>query len=174
VSSVVLVVGRRWGGAPLPREGRTELRLAWEDAHLRVDVDAPFAGDPPPPGPAGSTDRLWEHEVVELFVVRPDGSYVELELSPHGHFLLLELSGVRVVARRGLPVHGWAPALDPARGRYTGTARIDRALFPERPVRCNAFRLAGAGPSRSFELFAALPGETPDFHQPDRFPPWLV
>jgi hypothetical protein len=65
VSAVVLTIGRDWSGAVLPREQRAELRLSWEDDALRVDVDAPFAGDPPPPGPPGPTDRLWEHEVVE-------------------------------------------------------------------------------------------------------------
>jgi hypothetical protein len=173
MSAVVLTIGREWGGAVLPRAARTELRLSWEDAALRVEVDAPFADDPPPPGPPGPTDGLWEHEVVELFVVRPDGSYVELELSPHGHHLLLELSGVRVVARRRLPV-AWTPTIDRGRGRFGGTARIDRGLFPERPARVAAFRIAGVGDARRYELFAPLPGDRPDFHQPDRFPPWML
>lgn len=173
MSGVVLAIGRDWSGAVLPRAARAELRLAWEDAALRVDVDAPFADDPAPAGPAGPTDRLWEHEVVELFVVRPDGTYVELELGPHGHHLLLELSGVRTVARSRLPV-AWAPTIDAARGRFTGTARIDRVLFPERPARVNAFRISGVGDARRYALFAPLPGERPDFHQPERFPPWLL
>lgn len=172
VPGVVLTAGRRWDGAALPVAARAELRLSWEPGALRVDVDAPFAGDPPPPAPPGSTDRLWEHEVVELFVVRPDGSYVELELGPHGHHLLLELAGVRQVVRSGLPVDSWAPTV--ADGRFRGTARVDRGLLPDRPARACAFRIWGPGADRTYASTVPLPGERPDFHQPDRFPPWLL
>lgn len=168
---VVLAIGRAWGGALLPRPGRTELRLSWEPAALRVDVDAPYAGDPPPAVPPGPTERLWEHEVVELFVVRPDSSYVELELSPHGNHLLLELTGVRQVSRQGLPVD-FSARIDGARWR--GTARIDRALLPERPARAAAFRCWGPADARRYELTAPLPGDVPDFHQPALFPPWML
>jgi hypothetical protein len=77
------------------------------------------------------------------------------------------------VARSLLPV-AWAPTVDAARGRFTGVARIDRALFPDRPARAAAFRLSGVGEARRYALLAPLPGERPDFHQPDRFPPWLL
>ena len=173
MSSIVLVVGRTWDGRLVPRAERAELRLSWEEAHLRVDVDAPYAGDPAPTTPIGPTPGLWEHEVVELFVVLENGRYVELELSPHGHHLLLTLSGVRTVDQQGLPVE-WSPHLDAATGRWTGTARVARTLFPSRPVRCNAFRIAGVGAGRRYQVMAPLPGERPDFHQPDHFPPWML
>ena len=55
---------------------------------LRVAVDAPAHGDPPPctpeggPAPVGATWALWDHEVVELFVLGADDHYTELELGP--------------------------------------------------------------------------------------------
>jgi hypothetical protein len=173
MSAVALVIGREWGGRVVAREERAELRVSWEPEHLRIDVNAPYVGDPAPVGAVGPTDGLWEHEVVELFAVFADGSYVELELSPHGHHLLLTLSGVRQVTARGLPVE-WAPSIDHTAGRYTGTARIPRTLFPSHPKWGNAFRIAGVGEARRYFLMGSLPGDRPDFHQVTAFPPWLV
>lgn len=164
-----LVVGRAWDGALLEPEARTTVRLSIEGDALRLDVDAPYAGDPPPPGPPGPTDRLWEHEVVELFVLGAGERYTEIELGPHGHHLVLQLDGVRHPVRSGLPL-----ALETriTGGRWSATARLDRSLLPEAPRRCNAYRIHGVGPERRYEAMVAVPGDQPDFHRLDRFAPW--
>ena len=176
-NAVTLVIGRTWDGEPLPEASRTTMRIAYAGDELVIEVDAPFAGDPPPPGPPGPTDRLWEHEVVELFVVGPDDRYTEIELNPHGHHLVLQLEGIRNIVRAKIPI-----ALDPITHtppntpdlspRWHTTARIPRAILPAAPTRCNAFRVSGIAPARRFEAMVALPGERPDFHQLDRFAPW--
>jgi hypothetical protein len=168
-----LRIASTWDGAPLPEVERTRLRLRLTARELLVAVAAPFHGDPPPPGPPGPTPRLWEHEVVELFVAgdAPAGSearYTEIELSPWGHHLVLRLEGIRNVVADRLPL-----TLRTCRrgGRWLAAARLDRELLPPPPWRANAFAIHGEGQARRFLAVTALPGRQPDFHQPDRFPP---
>jgi hypothetical protein len=122
-----------------------------------VEIDAPYFGDTPPPGAVRGQpyDELWNHEVVELFIVHtasaamppthissesaasssnvsasansaavdssqitadaaaavasastpvPTPHYLELELSPHGAHLVLQLDNVRRVRASQLPL----------------------------------------------------------------------
>ena len=162
---ITLVIGRTWDGALLPEAERTRLRLGFEGDALRIDVDAPYAADPPPPGAPGPTDRLWEHEVVELFVADAGQRYTEIELSPHGHHLVLRLDGVRRPVQAGLPLDFSARL---SGDRWQGTARLSRQLLPPRPARCNAYRIGGG----RHQALVAVPGAAPDFHQLDHFVPW--
>lgn len=164
-------IDRTWSGAPLPPGQRSEIRLAAAGDHLRLDLDAPFHGDPPPAGAAGPTPGLWNHEVVELFVAgEGDGSrveYLEVELSPHGHHLVLRLRGVRRVVEQGLALD-FAATIDGRRWR--GVARLPGAWLPAPPHHVAAFAVHGSGPSRHHHASLTLPGDRPDFHQPERFP----
>lgn len=140
------------------------------EAGLVVRVDAPFHDDPPPAAPPGPTRALWEHEVVELFVAGPDDHYLEIELGPHGHHLVLWLEGVRRPAQERLPL-----ALEVARegGRWTATARTDaRVPLPAPPWRVNAYAIHGVGAERRYLAHAPVPGSQPDFHRLERFVPW--
>ena len=170
MSRLRLEVGHRWDGRPLPPDARAvvQVRGLEGDDEVVVDVVAPFVNDPAPLAPPGPVDQLWEYEVVELFVVGHDGAYTELELGPWGHHLLLQLSGVRQVVARGLPVVFEARR---AGDRWAGRARVERALFPPRPVSVNAYRIHGVGAARRYEAHAPVPGEAPDFHRLGCFRP---
>lgn len=188
-SAHALEVGHTWDGHPLPPEQRTRIWLeAGPDGeHLRLLVDAPFHGDPAPAAAIGPTPRLWEHEVVELFVAGAEGPagvhYTEVELSPHGHHLVLRFEGVRRVVEEGLPLpfRTWLPAVAEA-PRWRGEAVLPRPYLPPpvpgpAPYRANAYAIHGtAGPDaagrRSYRAAHPLPGAAPDFHQPHRFPPF--
>mgnify|MGYP002636435703 CR=1 FL=1 len=164
--TLVLPIARGWDGMPLPATEHAVLRVAFAGAALRIAVEAPFHGDPPPSAPAGPTWALWEHEVVELFVLGPDGSYTEIELGPFGHHLVLRLRGVREVVERELPlelaasVHG---------ARWAAVARLDRRLLPAGPHRVNAYRIWGSGADRRYAAHAPVPGPAPDFHRMECF-----
>lgn len=167
-----LLIGRRWAGEPLAAERRAILDLSARGDSLRLSVDAPFHGDPPPAGPPGPTPRLWEHEVVELFVAG-DGpaetvEYLEVELSPHGHHLVLRLRGVRRPFAEGLPLDFRATI---AGDRWRGDALLPRAWLPPPPHRAAAFAVDGPATARRHLASIPLPGPRPDFHQPHRFPP---
>jgi hypothetical protein len=184
--AVELVVATTWDGWPAPAHEQVRLRLRLTSRHLRIAVSAPFHGDEPPAGEPGPTDRLWEHEVVELFVASaadepaPTGAaiesdegarssiaYTEVELSPWGHHLVLRLAGARRVVAAGLPL---AYRVRRSGSRWVGAARLARHLLPPLPWRANAYAIHGEGRGRRYLAATALPGERPDFHQPGRFP----
>jgi len=97
-----LVVERTWDDHPAGVH--VEVALRRHTDQLIIDVDAPFFDDPAPSGPPGPSPELWRHEVVEVFFLGSDERYLEVELSPRGHHLVLELHGVREVVRQGMPL----------------------------------------------------------------------
>jgi hypothetical protein len=163
---MLLSIDKTWDGESLDESESVALHLEVEEDHLVLSVRAPFHNDPAPPGPPGATDHLWEFEVVEVFLVGRSGSYTEIELSPHGHHLVLQLSAPRVVEARMLPLEYSAQIEGKV---WSGRAVISRALLPEEPVRVNAFAIHGRAPGRRYLALTPLPGPTPDFHQPHRF-----
>jgi len=171
-SACELTVASTWDGEPIGADEQVRVRLRLTARELRIAVRAPFHGDPAPPGEPGAMDRLWEHEVVELFVAGVasgggDVPYTEIELSPWGHHWVLQLHGVRRVVATGMPIAFRSYRRGEA---WLGAARLDRALLPPPPWRVNAFAIHGTGDERRFLAATALPGPQPDFHQPERFP----
>lgn len=185
--SVVLRVDRTWDGAPVASSEVAELTVGWQGGEmpgLHIAVDAPFHADPPPPGPPGPTDGLWQFEVVELFMVGAASSdgcprYTELELSPHGHHLVLEFHGVRQVVRQALPL-SFTARIDGS--RWQGQALLGRSFLPSLPYRANAYAIHGTGLTRRYLAMTAVvaPDEKggvptlPDFHRPDLFSPVVL
>jgi len=166
-----LVVGSTWDGRLVGPEEAVTVRLVAGAEGLRVEVDAPLHGDPPPEAPPGSLEGLWDHEVVEVFLAGPpDGGaipYTEVEIGPWGHFLVLRLHGARHPVARGLPLE---LHVEHGEGRWRAVARLDGAHFPPGPHRANAYAIHGTGRARRYLAWHPLPGPVPDFHQPARFP----
>ena len=162
-----LTIAHRWDGVRLAHAA-ARLRLALEPDALRIEVEAPFHGDPAPTGAAGPTDRLWEHEVVELFIQGSGPAYTEVELGPAGHHLVLRLDGVRQVRDSLLPIDFAAEVLG---GRWRGVARVPRSLLPALPWRGNAYAIHGPPRARVYSAWQPVPGAQPDFHQPAAFAP---
>lgn len=173
-----------------------QLRLSREDDTLCIEVDAPYFGDPAPDSSAGPTDRLWEFEVCELFIADAADHYLEVELSPHGHHLVLQLAGVRHVVRSHLPIdYSVRIERDPAtsgtgrvgryHGRYHGLARVPWAYLPASAARVNAYLIhsvtsdpatSAASAARCYHAHAATGGEGEegaDFHRLERFVPTI-
>lgn len=145
-----------------------ELTLQVEDEILALSIDAPFANDPPPAGPAGPTPRLWDYEVVELFLLGAEDHYLELEFGPHGHYLALFLEGRRNCTRSDLKIDYNAEI----RGvRWYGDARIPLEHLPAGLERANAYAIRGVGPQRRYMAAASVPGAQPDFHRLQYFTP---
>ena len=162
-----LRIENAWDGSPLPPTDWITVHLLEDAEGIEVRVQAPFYGDPPPPdSPIGPIDKLWEHEVVEVFILGPDGHYTEIELSPSGHHLVLTLDGVRSPVETCLPMDFQALRGD---GRWSGKARLASAYLPSKPWRVNATAIHGSGTSRTYLSWVPLPGAAPDFHQPEVF-----
>jgi len=156
-----------WNGAPVDPEHWITVHLLDAEPGIQLRLTAPFYGDPPPPtGPVGPTDGLWEFEVVEVFIAGPGDRYLEVELSPTGHYLVLELEGVRNPVRTRLPIDFRAEIVG---DKWTGCATLPQELLPTGPLRINATAIHGAGADRIYLSAIPLPGTQPDFHQLDCF-----
>lgn len=161
-----LRINKTWDGALAAPEETAEVEFFIEDECLRVQINAPFHGDAPPLSPAGSTDRLWEHEVVELFLAGEDSRYLELEFGPHGHYLVLQFEEVRQATARGIPLEYRAEI---SGNRWRGEARLPIAFLPAGTGKANAYAMHGEGETRRYLAAFSLPGDAPDFHQPAFF-----
>lgn len=165
-----LTITSLWHGRPCTQRERVFLTFSAAGPNLRVIVDATFHGDPRPEAPVGSTPKLWEHEVVELFIAGPGQRYTEIELGPYGHFLVLQLDGERNIVTQGRAIR-FRTAI--ARDTWTGTALIPWKLLPPGPHRMNATAIHGGGRRRHLS-WQPLPGRPPDFHQLDCFAPVVL
>jgi hypothetical protein len=164
---VELVVVKTWDGVPVRTSEEVRITLEGDAEALVVSVAGAFHGDPPPEAPAGPTDRLWEHEVAELFLVGENDVYTEIELGPHGHHLVLRLGGVRTVIEKCLPIE-YSASIEG--DRWRGRARIPRALLPDPVQRMNAYAIHGTGEGRRYLAWSPVPGDGPDFHRLHLFP----
>jgi hypothetical protein len=169
-TQTMLTVARTWDGTVIDQAEVAWLALSSGDEGLRVDVRGTLHGDPPPAAPPGSCDRLWEHEVVELFIAGKDGRYLEVELGPHGHYLVLRFDGPRREVGRG---YGIDYRVQTSGGRWRGEALIPPELLPERPFRGNAFAMHGQGARRRYLAAYSGTGE-PDFHRQDTYERLIV
>lgn len=165
---LVMRVDHTWDGQPAAPVEAVTLAIEDDGDALLLALDAHFHDDPPPPGPPGPTWALWEHEVVELFILGPKDRYLEVEVGPHGHHLVLQLDGQRRIVAQQLPLD-----LQISHGdrRWQARARLPRAWLPEGPHRGNAYAIHGLGPARRYLAWAPVPGPAPDFHRLSCFPP---
>lgn len=164
----ILQIALAWDGAPAPRGEHASVSLTRARGGLDVRMDAPLHRDPPPPGPPGPTWELWNHEVLELFVLGPDERYTELEIGPHGHHLLLRLAGRRTIVERCLPLD---VDVRRAETRWSAVCHLGAAVLPPPPWRINAYAIHGAAGERRHLAWTPVPGPGPDFHRLELFPP---
>ncbi len=165
-----LKIALTWNGHSLPLSEQILMEIEKRPKGLLIDFEAPFYDDAPPESDAGPTPELWEHEVVEVFIAhaeQPD-QYTEIELGPHGHYLVLRLQGVRNIVSQ---LHEIRYKYYRVPGRWMGTALIPNELLPPGPWVYNAYAIHGQGPTRQYSSCFSVPGPQPDFHQPSRFGP---
>ena len=161
------LIASTWDGEPVLPAEQAQVLLSLGAEHLEIEIDAPLHGDPVPPGPVGSTDSLWEYEVVELFLLGEEERYLELEFGPQGHFLGLALEGVR---NRVSVVDSIEYEATRAAGRWRGRARLAAAWLPSGVRAANAFAIHGEGRHRRYLAASPVPGDGPDFHRLGAFP----
>jgi hypothetical protein len=168
-----------WDGRPATQATRVHAELqgsfrggrlaaTWDCAFASLDVDPALATDRPAP-------RLWEHDVVELFLgAGPTGCpYVEVEVSPLGQWLALAFSAPRVEVA-GDPPPRPLFRVERAAGRFAVRIELDleHAFGPGGAARSGAirigmFRILGQAPAREHLALRPGPaGSAPDFHRP--------
>lgn len=173
-----------WGREPY----QTRFRALWNEhgLHLRFDSedDAPWFTM------TERDDRLWEEEVVEIFLdPLGDGRYVEVELNPANVVCDLRRLGSGETASdpigpmdRGFDVTGMQSAVATSDDRWVGTLYLPWSGLdlpvppgPGTEIPFNVFRIKRPGGPEAPEagaVFAAWsPTGSPSFHVPEAFRP---
>ncbi len=162
-----LHIAKSWNGEVAHPSEKVVLSVFITTKKLELQVEAPFHNDPAPGIAKGECESLWNYEVVELFLLGTSGHYLEIELGPHGHYLIYRLSGIRQVAGRLTPLHCKTEISDHS---WRGSITIDLKNLDIAPWRrANAYAMHGQDRGRRHLAAFPVPGETPDFHQPHYF-----
>jgi hypothetical protein len=165
-----------WNSTLIINDRLVQLALSSTDDKdtLLIEIDAPFFNDPAPSSsPPGPFPELWNYEVVELFFLASSTNhYIELEFSPHGHYLVLLLIDRRKVLKELLPLPKYQVD-HPSPDRWIGQVFVPRAHFPAYVDRFNAYAIHGQKENRTYEaLYPAPPqSDKPDFHRLELFQP---
>lgn len=127
--------------------------------------------------PFGSfVEGLWEEDVAELFLLDEDGvSYQEFNISPCGAWWSQRFSDIRIPdeAHYQHP-KGFVPLCQIRENSWeAGFFLSFHELSVKNRLRdgckANVNVILGSGKARQYYSLAALPGDTPDFHQPQAF-----
>lgn len=168
-----LRIDKTWKGLPLPLHAQSYLEMERRPAGVLLDFSTPFYEDPPPPvsteGEIVSTPELWNYEVLELFIAHGE-QYTEIEVGPHGHYLVLRFQGMRQRVSEGHPLRYKSYVES---GQWMGTLLIENQYLPPEPWSFNAYRIHGVEASRCYLSAFAQSEEAmyPDFHQLPSFQP---
>ena len=162
-----IILQKTWDGLAISPSEFVSVHFYYGDTHSNIEIKSPYYNNEAPPEPMQSLWRLWEFEVVEIFFVGDNQLYTELEFGPHGHYLGLQLDGPRNIIKKHIPVE-YKAEID--NDFWTGLATVENAYLPEEIKRINCFAIHNCENSRRYLSYTRLPGEKPDFHQPDLFP----
>ncbi|KAM6972127.1 UPF0462 protein C4orf33 homolog [Aplochiton taeniatus] len=166
------VIKTTWNSLPV---SHPPLKVTFSpgEGGLNLLVSGPFFNDPPaPPGPPGTFPGLWNYEVFESFFLdSTTANYLEIELCPHGQYLLLLLSGEGHAFKEGLPIYFGAEwSENPEGDRWEGQALIPWTYFPPNVNKMNSYAIHGSGEARTYEALYPIPqadlvpGQKPNFH----------
>ena len=160
--AITLQIENAWDGTAVAEYSSSRVELRLTEHGLNLHFSGPLMGDPAPEEPPGRLWGLWNHEVLECFIVGPDSNYLEVEVGPHGHFLILCLHGVRTIVNDAVPAQlQWHTA---AGGIWSVSVVVGHEHLPSLPWKMNAFAIYGATP-RTFLASTPVPGDGPDFHR---------
>ena len=173
-----------WDGTLLREEEQILFSLSVECDKVTLEVQAPFYDDPKPLETAAGCmnfDGLWNFEVVELFIKGGHDKYLEIELGPHGHFLLLVCDGYRQCFHRGIDPIAYTARI--SGNRWKGVLEFSPELLPPMsavPAAIYSFNAFGIHGKPEERVYAALfppekaEGEylVPDFHRLELFHPF--
>lgn len=171
-------INKLWNDQPVAEQDHIQLHLEYVNStdtnsrDLRIKVKAPFYDDPriDDTVPSGSMDKLWDYEVVEVFLLGSDDYYLEIEFSPKGQYLLLKLHGYRNVIETPLYIDNYSAKIDGT--MWTGSYLIPSKYIPANLFKFNAYAIHGSGDDRQYLALYPTPFgkfKEPDFHRLEYF-----
>jgi hypothetical protein len=189
-----LAINKQWNGKPaVASPYRVSFSISAMTGDVVIHIDAPFFNDPPPPGEPGKYHKLYNFEVVEVFLAAYPGEddqpafspYLEVQVGPHGHynlvFFLKEADFPNMdnsLELEKLPT----PQINAKSGRWTAEVAVPAFFLPE-PVcgddlsvtwMANAYAIHGTGDRREYLAHSPVPGTEPNFHQLGAFVPVVL
>lgn len=165
-------INKTWNGKSVPVNDEIKIRITSMPDGIKLEVDVPFYDDPKPSAPAGRFDGLWDFEVVEVFLLGSNNNYLEIELGPHGHYLVYYLEGFRNVTKNALSLENYTAQITDNGKRWKGEAKVSLTHLPPNVNKFNAFAIHGVDTERTYlALFPVQDGEfnVPDFHRLEVF-----
>ena len=117
-------------------------------------------------------DDLWRTTCFEAFIARPDGGYVEINLSPSGFWAVYGFDGYRdgMTPLDGVEVRDSERAHDETWIARTVTLDLDRLGLPmDQPWRLALSTIIETTDGAMSYWALAHPSDKPDFHHPDSF-----
>lgn len=162
-----------WDGHQLSHAGmKLRISSSLDGNGICLKWSSPHFSDPLPPLPVGSCPGLWNYEVLEFFFLDDSTQdYLEVEVGPAGHYLVLQLKGKRNLLHEGLKLHV-QNLLSPESHEWNGSTFIPADYLPPNVTKFNAYAIHQEGAERHYEaLYPAQPelfGE-PDFHRLELF-----
>lgn len=166
----LLTINQTWEGEKLQSKDEANVSVNWlKNGDLRIVIDAPFANDPKPICEKASCWKLWEYEVVELFLAGAGdpAPYTEVEISPWGNYLVIQLLGERNMVATDLPLD--VRLISREGKRWWAEAVLDKKLIPNGNLLVNAYRVSGVESNRHYHVMTPMDSEQPDFHLVSQF-----
>jgi hypothetical protein len=174
--------------ANAPVMGAPHYSLNWNAASGSLHVDFEVQGRVPHVNPLlpfdQSADKLWEHDVVEVFVSLaraedevPFAPYLEFQVSPLGQYFELKIFKPRERVQIN-PMLGLVPQATKSSNSWT--ARFEIPLEKHlncakgQPIFGNLYSILGAPGSKEFWSLFTPPQTVPDFHVPSHFKRLLI
>lgn len=163
-------VRQRWDGTPL--DNTDVVRVVIDEADQEIDVQFTahlLSQHIIPSGMPTFTHGLWDYDVVEVFFARPDGSYLEIEVGPGGHWLVYEFTSYRQASdKTPRPLSYHTNVHD---GVWSGAFAIPSTWLgcPLQECRVNVYQIRNTEAGREYLAWRSLPTIAPDFHRVECF-----
>lgn len=177
------VIDKTWDHEPVDHEP-FKIHLEWLFQRVRgkphkrvvkVSIEGPFFDDAPPPEDLGGfCADLYNYECFEIFFSNDKEQYLEVEVGPHGHWLVLLFNGQRSSFNDGRELElNVKNTLANGGETWKCELEIPLAYFPPKVTRFNAYAMHGqqsdAAGRRHEALFPVTDGsgafDAPDFHR---------
>ena len=167
-----------WDGRVLPEADRVSVTLSTHGTEneptLTITVDAPYYSNKAPMKTDNACICLWDFEVVEVFIKGRMDKYIEIEMNPHGEYLILAMDGHKQCFHESLKPLQYEAHI---RGkRWSAKLVIPFSYLPP-PLVCtncplfcfNAFAMHDDPVSKERRHLALFPStggyDEPDFHR---------
>lgn len=176
-------IDKTWNGDPVDHEPFV-VHMEWffqrqrgkpHKRVVKVFTEGPLFDDPPPPEDVGGIClNLYDYEVLELFFANDKDQYLEVEVGPHGHWLVLLLNGHRKPFNKGEELELQVQNVFEG-DKWRSVFEIPLAYFPPNVTKFNAYAIHGVGDERQYEALNPVTDGTydqPDFHRLQFFKPF--